>query len=118
MLALYAETRKILMSGIMETTFLSGPFFYAPGDAASNLDELYVRLAELQYAKKPSLMTNLLCGYTLSDVATLGEAKPKPNIAVLGMNVGLRAVPPNLRERWFWQLEKRSAFRHQGLSVV
>ncbi|MCC1532377.1 hypothetical protein KRP26_23165, partial [Salmonella enterica subsp. enterica serovar Indiana] len=33
-------------------------------------------------------MTNLLCGYTLSDVATLGEAKPKPNIAVLGMNVG------------------------------
>lgn len=63
-------------------------------------------------------MTNLLCGYTLSDVATLGEAKPKPNIAVLGMNVGLRAVPPNLRERWFWQLEKRSAFRHQGLSVV
>lgn len=30
MLALYAETRKILMSGIMETTFISGPFFYAP----------------------------------------------------------------------------------------
>lgn len=51
MLALYAETRKILMSGIMETTFLSGP----PGDAASNLDELYVRLAELQYAKKAEL---------------------------------------------------------------
>ncbi|ECT1219503.1 hypothetical protein DT120_03925 [Salmonella enterica subsp. enterica serovar Enteritidis] len=55
MLALYAETRKILMSGIMETTLLSGPFFYAPGDAASNLDELYVRLAELQYAKKAEL---------------------------------------------------------------
>lgn len=55
MLALYAETRKILMSGIMETTFLSGPFFYEPGDAASNLDELYVRLAELQYAKKAEL---------------------------------------------------------------
>ncbi|AGS65516.1 hypothetical protein CW975_18400 [Salmonella enterica subsp. enterica serovar Enteritidis] len=55
MLALYAETRKILMSGIMETTFISGPFFYAPGDAASNLDELYVRLAELQYAKKAEL---------------------------------------------------------------
>ncbi len=55
MLALYAETRKILMSGIMETTFLSGPCFYAPGDDASKVDELYVRLAELQYAKKAEL---------------------------------------------------------------
>ncbi|EHQ9936763.1 hypothetical protein KS606_000486 [Salmonella enterica] len=36
----------------MEKIFVSGPFFYAPGDAASNLDELYARLAELQYAKK------------------------------------------------------------------
>lgn len=51
----YAETRKILVSGIMETIFISGPFFYAPGDAASNLDELYARLDELQYAKKAEL---------------------------------------------------------------
>ncbi|EHO5625875.1 hypothetical protein ACYVUY_004646 [Salmonella enterica] len=39
----------------MEKIFISGPFFYAPGDAASNLDELYARLAELQYAKKTEL---------------------------------------------------------------
>ncbi|EAC0927917.1 hypothetical protein EGM30_22160 [Salmonella enterica subsp. enterica] len=60
MLARYAETRKILMSGIMETIFISGLFFFAPGDAASNLDELYVRLAEgISYSSTKDGATNM-----------------------------------------------------------